>query len=56
MNYKLKVTIPVVVCGGAVLAYYLIRRFVEKLHNCFKIFILTDYEFYNYPHKYFQFS
>lgn len=29
MNYKLKVTIPVVVCGGAVLAYYLIRRFVE---------------------------
>ncbi|XP_022127614.1 arginine kinase isoform X2 [Pieris rapae] len=26
MNYKIKVTIPIVVCGGAVLAYYLIRR------------------------------
>lgn len=34
MNYKFKVTIPIVVCGGAVLAYYLIRRFVLRTFLC----------------------
>lgn len=50
MNYKLKVTIPVVVCGGAVLAYYLIRRFVIFVEN--NITFYFCYVLFKYPKYY----